>query len=524
MESDMINKKAACIYVRVSDQRQVDGYSLDSQEDICRKEAAKQGYEVVKVFREEGVSAKTLERPELTNLLSFVKNKENNIHAIFVYHSSRLSRDTLNFLTLKSFFTSKGISVISATEPIAGDSPEQKFLATIMSAVNQLDNEIKGRNVANSMRRRFLEGHITCKPPLGYLFEKKEGKSIAVKDPVWFPILQTIWKRAVTEQLSLADIKKELNKYKMHRFKIGSIDKIFHNKFYMGILYSKKYGEATGRHEPMIDKGTYYTLQAQFQSRRFFKKTRTVLREDFMLRFIIRCPNCNNRLTSAWSKGQLKRYGYYFCLNCDKRKNFPKGKVEDKFLELLRTVKPTEKATTYYLEILKESYENKITTLNAQADWVFEEGMKTKKMLKTLEEKHLTGVYSDEDYLRIKDELNIKLHEKRTIHADTSIEMGEFETRLNLLKFYLNNIDFCFMKADPETRLKIGCSIFEKGVVFDGEVYRTPEIASHYRIAKDILTQGINSGEPELAYLEHISTWIKFSQSIYPGIKHLFLQ
>ena len=54
------NKPDAILYLRVSTEEQVDNFSLSTQEEICRKEAMRQGMKIVKVFREEGKSAKTI--------------------------------------------------------------------------------------------------------------------------------------------------------------------------------------------------------------------------------------------------------------------------------------------------------------------------------------------------------------------------------------------------------------------------------------------------------------------------------
>ncbi len=53
-----MNKKKCIIYVRVSTEEQaVKGYSLDAQEDVNISFAKNLGYEVIKIFREEGLSA-----------------------------------------------------------------------------------------------------------------------------------------------------------------------------------------------------------------------------------------------------------------------------------------------------------------------------------------------------------------------------------------------------------------------------------------------------------------------------------
>ena len=49
----------AIIYVRVSDSRQVDNTSLDSQEKVCRDWCHTNGLDVYRVFIERGVSGKS---------------------------------------------------------------------------------------------------------------------------------------------------------------------------------------------------------------------------------------------------------------------------------------------------------------------------------------------------------------------------------------------------------------------------------------------------------------------------------
>ena len=68
----------AIIYTRVSTDEQVTNFSLGFQEKKCREYANKEGWRVVKVFREEGASAKTIAgRPVLRELVKYCKTKKN---------------------------------------------------------------------------------------------------------------------------------------------------------------------------------------------------------------------------------------------------------------------------------------------------------------------------------------------------------------------------------------------------------------------------------------------------------------
>lgn len=73
------NKTDAVLYLRVSTEEQVDNYSLDTQEDICRKEATRRGLKIVETFREEGKSAKNIEgRPALKKLFGIQQKEQKN--------------------------------------------------------------------------------------------------------------------------------------------------------------------------------------------------------------------------------------------------------------------------------------------------------------------------------------------------------------------------------------------------------------------------------------------------------------
>lgn len=79
-------KQQAVVYLRVSTEEQVDNYSLDTQANICHKEAERRGLTIAEVFREEGRSAKTIvDRPALIDMLSYCRKNRRQISAVIVY-------------------------------------------------------------------------------------------------------------------------------------------------------------------------------------------------------------------------------------------------------------------------------------------------------------------------------------------------------------------------------------------------------------------------------------------------------
>jgi len=67
----------AVIYCRVSSSKQVtEGHGLASQETRCREYAKHKGYDVIDVFRDEGLSDKLLDRPNMKAMLAYIKKRK----------------------------------------------------------------------------------------------------------------------------------------------------------------------------------------------------------------------------------------------------------------------------------------------------------------------------------------------------------------------------------------------------------------------------------------------------------------
>src|ERR1035438_8814130 len=80
---------SAVVYVRVSTDRQVHGASLETQERDCRLMCERNGWEVIRLFREEGESAKTADRPQLQELLTYCRVSKPRPDYVVVHNIER---------------------------------------------------------------------------------------------------------------------------------------------------------------------------------------------------------------------------------------------------------------------------------------------------------------------------------------------------------------------------------------------------------------------------------------------------
>ena len=126
----------AIIYCRVSTDEQVKGYSLGYQEKACREYAARNGLEIIKVFVEEGESAKFISRTKLTELLDYTKKHKGLIDVLIVHKLDRFARNQHDHQAVRSLLTQYGITLRSATEPI-DDTSTGKLMEGILASFNQ---------------------------------------------------------------------------------------------------------------------------------------------------------------------------------------------------------------------------------------------------------------------------------------------------------------------------------------------------------------------------------------------------
>src|SRR3989344_351334 len=123
------------IYLRVSDQSQIENNSLETQEKSCRVFAKTKQGKVIKIFRDEGKSAKHVyTRPALRELFSYCAKKQNNINAVIVHKFDRFSRDTHEGLAAIALLAKSKVEVLSATE-VSEINPMGTAMRTILMAL-----------------------------------------------------------------------------------------------------------------------------------------------------------------------------------------------------------------------------------------------------------------------------------------------------------------------------------------------------------------------------------------------------
>lgn len=434
--------KKAVLYLRVSTEEQVDNFSLDTQEEICRREAEKKGYEVIDVFREEGRSAKSIiGRPVLIKLLEYARKNKRKFHAVFVYRIDRISRITADYLAIRKKLGENGVAIISATEP-TGDSPTEKLVETLMAGFAQLDNDIRSERAKNGLRARFLSGLLSTNPPLGYILQS----GYAVKNPETWDKVKAAWDLMATGTKSSRDMAnimnewglKEVRRKKEYKLRSQTVCRIFRLKFYAGYLTSSRYPEEVkGQHVPMISEEQFYKVQAILDGRNPNKVAlakRTFENTDFPLRRIVKCGKCGYGLTGYWSTGKSGgRFAYYACGNKCNYKTIQVQKVEQELLSILKSTSPKKECLDAFIAFITKTYHERLQRLHTIKNDADKEIEDLKLLRKAIVEKNLKGVYSDEIFKEQNAIIEEKMTKAQIVKDDATIDKYIMLMRLFLL-------------------------------------------------------------------------------------------
>lgn len=501
-------QQKAVIYLRVSTEEQVDNYSLDTQDDLCRKEAERRGLEVMSTFREEGRSAKNItDRPTLIALLEFCRKNRKEVGAVIVYRLDRISRQTADYLAIRKKLAEAEITLISASEP-TGDTPTERFIETMLAGFAQMDNDVRGERSRNGMKARFLSGLHNGSVPLGYLREN----GYATKDPEMFTAIQGAWELMATGTKSLRDMARILNKqgvrdkrkgYKETLIRPQTMSGIFRNKFYAGKVISKKYGqEVQGQHRPMITEETFYRVQAILDGRNRNAGPKLARRSldstDFPLRRIVVCSRCGHSFTGAWSKGKNARYGYYFCSRrCDQSPSIPVKLIDEATSELLAKISLKPETIELLQAFLRRTYYLRIGSLKQKRDQADIELKKVYELRQSLIEKNLNGTYSDDIFKEQNKLLEEKIKMIQVAKNDSVLEKYNLEAITQFIQDKFKDLNETFSTSDLDRKRVLMCSIFPKGLRWSYPGYSNTYISPFYRSFLDLQGRQVRIGADE---------------------------
>jgi len=154
-------------YVRVSTEEQaLNGVSLDAQEDKIKAYCIAKEWDLIRVIRDEGYSAKDLNRPGIQEVISGCKKKEFDV--VTTLNLSRLSRSVKNVgYIVEDIFQKNNIAFCSLQDNFDTATANGRMIMNILATLGQAERDKASqttREVMSWMRGKRLAGAV----PFGY--------------------------------------------------------------------------------------------------------------------------------------------------------------------------------------------------------------------------------------------------------------------------------------------------------------------------------------------------------------------
>ncbi len=383
---DTVAKKAYG-YTRVSTEEQVkDGNSLNNQKQAIEKYAEANNIEIVGWYTDEGVSAKTANRPGLQQMLKDCRSNKGKIEHIIVYNTSRISRNLASYCKdIGYIFARDGITLRSTMEPI-DETPMGNLMLNISIAFHQLDNEVKGETSHDNMVGVARNGWWQTQAPIGFVTEKVPiGEYKNDGHERTRSILKPDLRNGLSEKIatvftefananggmSEADAWRLAHKLEIRMPNTGelisfsSFDRMLRRPVYAGYNNSEKLlgGKMVKlRFEGIIPLAVFNKVQTLLDSD---KKTLTRSPDDlYPLKDTLVCAKCGGHiLGSAPIGGSGKKSPRYHCRG---RGHGSMAIVEahELFVKLLEQITPTEGTIKLFKEIVRRTAARKLGDAN----------------------------------------------------------------------------------------------------------------------------------------------------------------
>ena len=178
IEAHSIIATKAAAYVRVSTEEQAQhGHGLESQKSAIKDFARSQGYDLVRIFVDAGVSGAT--KPEERNgFRQLTEQAETrSFSVLLVYKFDRLARQIVYAVTtVKDLDERFGVVLRSVTEPIDTATPMGRTLFAILAGMAENEREVITERTWSGRREKAKTGGFAGGPaPFGYERDRKGG-------------------------------------------------------------------------------------------------------------------------------------------------------------------------------------------------------------------------------------------------------------------------------------------------------------------------------------------------------------
>ncbi len=318
----------AGLYERVSSEEQVQGYSLDAQDRAGRGYCDAHGWTVVRVYRDEGKSARTDDFAKRPDFAQMIADAEAGLLDVIVVHKlDRFARNLRVTLETLERLDRAGAGFVSISENMDFTTPIGKVILATLAAFAQYYSDNLSWETKKGKAERKAQGLWNGVLPFGLKRSAAlNGEGVLVPDPQAPPVpdpetysgLLTAFQAAaegksdrdVAEALNAAGCRTTGNRGR-NLFTKDTVRRMLTNRFYLGELPDGAGGWMPGAHAPLFDADLFERAQQTRVSNRSGALHVARARRTHSLSGIGVCAHCGGRLHIITNRHQRTRIHCY---------------------------------------------------------------------------------------------------------------------------------------------------------------------------------------------------------------------
>ena len=411
------------LYIRVSTIEQAKhGYSLNSQKDNLIEYCKQKGYQIYKIYADEGKTARTKlnNRTELLKLIADAKT--GNFSRIIFWRLDRWFRNIKDYYKVQEILDKYNVDWECTSEEYNTTTSNGRLHLNIKLSIAQNESDQTSDRIKFNFDNMIKNGKAingNNAVPLGYMVAGNEKDKHIVKNP---------------------DTELIANDMLEHITKSGSIRQTLlyiNDKYNLRICYdsmrhyltnTKYYGSYRGIEnycEPYITKKQFEEIQSLVHRNVKFNK-----RHDYIFSGLLKCPKCGCKLAgftsiTAKKSGVSYKYPCYRCNHsyndnlCNYKKRIVENTLEQFLLSNIKTILSKE---IIEIETIKpNSVNHKKVDIN-----------KIKSKLNRLTDLYIDGKLLKEKYNLEFEKLNAELKIANNLEKKEQVDLNKFKELMQI--------------------------------------------------------------------------------------------
>lgn len=461
--------KKAILYIRVSTDEQAErGHSLAYQEEKLKLYCQMKGIEVLAIFKEDH-SAKSFDRPQIKNLLTYLRKNRGVVDTMLFIKWDRFSRNAGDAYAMIKTLHKLGVEPHATEQPLDLSVPENKTMLALYLTIPEVENDRRSLNVNSGMRRARREGRFLGVAPVGYLNKRDDNnKPVLMLDPVQAPLVKRGFEEALQCVKPIFTIFQELKAEGFNCSKSNFWRVLTNPVYYGGVeipaFRDEKYEVVKGIHEPIITKEMFDAINDILYNKKRVVPVNNLRREEYPLRGNLQCHVCGKILTGSKATNRHGTTYYYYHCQGGCKVRFKAKDANSRLLEILKMIKPTkadlrvfQKESNIVFAQNEQDRKQKLGNVEGAIS-------KAEERLKNAQNLLLDGTISGEDYKGIKANIENEIGDLKKATLTFSTFDNELTRYIQHSTQTFENLDSAYVSANLEIKSRLLGWIFPKKI------------------------------------------------------------